>query len=92
MEYDPVMNWNCRKSDPAPEKSKRNLPLRKRRQIKSAVHPSIMATDVRLDEDLRSFPSLRPRLDLKKEKEREIFEIRQAKSSLYKKLNVLNKK
>ena len=37
MEYDPILNWNCRNADPAPEEFKRKLPLRKKQRKPLAV-------------------------------------------------------
>ena len=38
MEYDPILNWNCRNADPAPEEFKRKLPLRKIQRKSVVVH------------------------------------------------------
>ena len=67
MEYDPIMNWNCRNADPAPEQFKSNLPLEKKRQLKSLVKSS-MSFDDGFNKDPRNFPRLKQRLVIQKDR------------------------
>ena len=64
MEYDPILNWNCRNADPAPEEFKRKLPLRKKQRKPVAVQSFSM--DDGLNKNPRNFPSLTQRLELQK--------------------------
>ena len=64
MEYDPILNWNCRNADPAPEEFKRMLPLRKKQRKPVAVQS--LSMDDRLNKNPRNFPSLTQRLELQK--------------------------
>ena len=64
MEYDPILNWNCRNADPAPEEFKRKLPLRKKQRKPVAVQS--LSMDDGLNKNPRSFPSLTQRLELQK--------------------------
>ena len=64
MEYDPILNWNCRNADPAPEEFKRKLPLRKKQRKPVAVQS--LSMDDGLKKNPRNFPSLTPRLELQK--------------------------
>ena len=63
------MNWICRNADPAPKQFKRKLPLRKERQLKSVVNSPNMSIDDGLNKGPRSFPSLKQRLELQKNRE-----------------------
>ena len=45
MENDPILNWNCRNADPAPEEFKRKLPLRKKQRKPVAFQSLSMETD-----------------------------------------------
>ena len=67
LEYDPILNWNCRNADPAPEEFKRKLPLRKKQQKPVAVQS--LSMDDGLNKNPRSFPSLTQRLELQKSRE-----------------------
>ena len=67
MEYNSILNWNCQNADPAPEKFKRKLPLRKK-QRKSIVVQSLSIDDG-LNKNSRSFPCLNQRLELQKSRE-----------------------
>ena len=62
MEYDPILNWNCRNADPAPEEFKRMLPLRKKQRTPVAVQS--LSMDDGLNKNPRNFPSLTQRLEL----------------------------
>ena len=64
MEYDPILNWNCRNADPAPEEFKRKLPLRKKQRKPVAVQS--LSMDDGLNKNPRKFPSLTQRLELQK--------------------------
>ena len=64
MEYDPILNWNCRNADPAPEEFKRKLPLRKKQRKPLAVQS--LSIDDGLNNNPRNFPSLTQRLELQK--------------------------
>ena len=64
MEYDPILNWNCRNADPAPEEFKRKLPLRKKQRKPLAVQS--LSIDDGLNKNPRNFPSLTQRLELQK--------------------------
>ena len=64
MEYDPILNWNCRNPDPAPEEFKRKLPLRKKQRKPVAVQS--LSMDDGLNKNSRNFPSLTQRLELQK--------------------------
>ena len=64
MEYDPILNWNCRNADPAPEEFKRKLPLRKKQRKPVAVQS--LSMDDGLNKNPRIFPSLTQRLELQK--------------------------
>ena len=64
MEYDPILNWNCRNADPAPEEFKRKLPLRKKQRKPLAVQS--LSMDDGLNKNPRNFPSLTQRLELQK--------------------------
>ena len=64
MEYDPILNWNCRNADPAPEELKRKLPLRNKQRKPVAVQ--FLSMDDRLNKNPRNFPSLTQRLELQK--------------------------
>ena len=64
MEYDPILNWNCRNADPAPEEFKRKLPLRKKQRKSVAVQS--LSMDDGLNKNPRNFPSLTQRLELQK--------------------------
>ena len=64
MEYDPILNWNCRNADPAPEEFKRKLPLRKKQRKPVAVQS--LSMDDGLNKNPRNFPSLTQRLELQK--------------------------
>ena len=64
MEYDPILNWNCRNADPAPEEFKRMLPLRKKQRTPVAVQS--LSMDDGLNKNPRNFPSLTQRLELQK--------------------------
>ena len=59
MEYDPILNWNCRNADPAPEEFKRKLPLRKKQRKPVAVQS--LSMDDGLNKNPRIFPSLTQR-------------------------------
>ena len=63
MEYDPILNWNCRNTDPA-EEFKRKLPLRKKQRKPVAVQS--LSMDYGLNMNPRNFPSLTQRLELQK--------------------------
>ena len=65
MEYDPILNWNCRNADPAPEEFKRKLPLRNKKQRKPVAVQSLSMDDG-LNKNPRNFPSLTQRLELQK--------------------------
>ena len=67
MEYDPILNWNCRNAYPAPEEFKRKFPLRKK-QRKSVVVQSLSIDDG-LNKNPRNFASLNQRLELQKSRE-----------------------
>ena len=67
MEYDPILNWNCRNADPAPEECKRKLPLRKKQRKPVAVQS--LSMDDGLNKSPRNFPSLNQRLELQKSRE-----------------------
>ena len=62
MEYDPILNWNCRNADPAPEEFKRKLPLRKKQRKPVAVQS--LSMDDGLNKNPRNVPSLTQRLEL----------------------------
>ena len=64
MEYDPILNWNCRNADPAPEEFKRKLPLRKKQRKPVAVQ--FLSMDDWLKKNIRNFASLTQRLELQK--------------------------
>ena len=64
MEYDPILNWNCRNADPAPEEFKRKLSLRKKQRKPVAVQS--LSMDDGLNKNPRNFPSLTQRLELQK--------------------------
>ena len=64
MEYDPILNWNCRNADPAPEEFKRKLPLRRKQRKPVAVQS--LSMDDWLNKISRNFPSLTQRLELQK--------------------------
>ena len=64
MEYDPILNWNCRNADPAPEECKRKLPPRKKQRKPVAVQSFPM--DDGLKKNPRNFLSLTQRLELQK--------------------------
>ena len=66
-EYCPILNWNCRNADQAPEEFKRTLPLRKK-QRKSVVVQSFSIDDG-LNKNPRNLPSLNQRLELQKNRE-----------------------
>ena len=67
MEYDPILNWNCRNADPAPEEFKRKLPLRKKQRKPVAVQS--LSMDDGLNKNPRNMPSLTQRLELQKSRE-----------------------
>ena len=67
MEYDSILNWNCRNADPAPKEFKRKLPLRKKQRKSVAVQP--LSVDHGLNKNPRNFPSLTRRLELQKSRE-----------------------
>ena len=67
MEYDPILNWNCRNADPAPEEFKRKLPLRKKQRKSVAVQS--LSMDDGLNKNPRNFPSLNQRLELQNSRE-----------------------
>ena len=67
MKHDPILNWNCRNADPAPEEFERKLPLGKK-QRKSVVLQSLSIDDG-LNKNLRNVPSLNQRLELQKSRE-----------------------
>ena len=64
MEYDPILHWNCRNADPAPEEFKRKVPLRKKQRKPVAVQS--LSMDDGLNKNPRSFPCLTQRLELQK--------------------------
>ena len=64
MENDPILNWNCRNADPAPEEFKRKLPLRKK--LRKHVAVQLLSMDDGLNKNPRYFPSLTQRLELQK--------------------------
>ena len=64
MEYDPILNWNCRNADPAAEEFKRKLPLRKKQRKPVAVQS--LSRDDGLNKNPRNFPSLTQRLEMQK--------------------------
>ena len=61
IEYDPILNWNCRNAHPAPEEFKRKLPFR----MKPLAVQSLSIDDG-LNKNPRNFPSLTQRLELQK--------------------------
>ena len=67
MEYDPILNWNCRNADPAPKEFTRKLPLRKKQRKPAAVKS--LSMDDGLNKNPRNFPSLTQRLELQKSRE-----------------------
>ena len=67
MEYDPILNWNCRNADPAPEEFKRKLPLRKKQRKPVAVKS--LSMDDELNKNPRNMPSSTQRLELQKSRE-----------------------
>ena len=67
MEYAPILIWNCRNADPAPEEFKRKLPLRKKQRKPGAVQS--LSMDDGLNKNPRNFPSLTQRLELQKSRE-----------------------
>ena len=83
MEYDPILNWNCRNADPAPEEFKRKLPRRKKQRKPVAVQS--LSTDDGLNKNPRNFPSLTQRLELQRS------HIGYGKSKIYNEFIVLNK-
>ena len=54
MEYDSILNSNCRNANPAPKEFKRKLPLRKKQQKSVAVQP--LSVDDGLNKTLGNFP------------------------------------
>ena len=67
MEYDPILNWNCRNADSSPEEFKRKLPLRKKQQ--NSVVVQSLSIDDGLNKNPQNFPSLNQRLELQKSRE-----------------------